>query len=108
MAKFYGAVGYVQTVEVEPGIWEEQITERMYTGDFNRNIRKTHPSDSVNDNLNVSNEISIVADPFAEQNFYDIRYVTYMGAKWKVPSAEVKYPRIILTLGGLYNGGNQT
>lgn len=103
MAKFYGAVGYAETVETSPGIWEEVITERKYKGDVIRNVRRLENPGQVNDNINVSNEISIVADAFANGNFFSIRYAEFMGAKWKVTSVEVKLPRLILTLGGVYN-----
>ena len=104
MAKFSGNIGYVDLVETDPGIWEEQETERHYCGDFSRNISKFQLSDSVNNDINVSNEISIVADPYAKQNFQKMRYITFMGSKWKIASVEVKYPRLILSIGGLYNG----
>lgn len=102
MAKFYGAIGYAQTVEMEPGIWEEVITERNYYGELNRNSRNLQTSGNVNDNVNISNEISILADPYANEHIYSMRYVEFMGAKWKVNSVEVKYPRLILSVGGLY------
>lgn len=104
MAKFYGIIGFAKTVETEPGLWEEQITDLNYSGDIYRNTRSLQNSDSVNDNINVANEISVIADPFAEQNFYAIRYVEYGGAKWKVTNIQVQYPRLILTIGGVYNG----
>lgn len=103
MAKFHGQIGYAETVETVPGVWKEQITEREYDGDFIRNTRKLQPSDQLNDNINVANEISIVADPFAINNIFSMRYVEFMGAKWKISSVEVRYPRLILTVGGLYN-----
>ena len=102
MAKFYGAIGYAQTVETEPGIWEEVITERNYYGELNRNSRNLQTSGNVNDNVNISNEISILADPYANEHIYSMRYVEFMGATWKVNSVEVKYPRLILSVGGLY------
>lgn len=104
MAKFYGVVGYIETVETEPGLWEEQKTEREYYGELVRNTSKFQTSGGVNDDVNVSNEISIVADPYANQNFHKIRYVEFMGAKWDVTNVEVKYPRLILSIGGVYNG----
>lgn len=103
MGKWCGKVGYIWTNETTPGVWTEQTVERQYYGDVNRNSRRLQSSDKVNDDINVSNEISIVADPFAYQNFHYIRYVEFMGTKWKVPNVEVKYPRLILTLGGVYN-----
>jgi len=104
MAKFYGAIGFAETVEEVPGVHEEKITEHSYFGDLGRNTRRLQSTDQLNDNINVANEISIVADPYANQNFHKMRYVEFMGAKWKITNVEVKYPRLLLTIGGLYNG----
>lgn len=106
MAKWYGAVGYATSVQTKPGVWKDQIIERMYSGDVNRNTsRWSASSDSTNDDLNINNQISIVADPFAYQNFHSIKYVEFMGAKWKVTSVDASQrPRLILMLGGVYNG----
>lgn len=104
MNKFYGKIGYAILTETVPGVWVEQIVEHSYYGDVIRNIRRLQSSENLNDNVNVSNEISIVADAFANQNFHSMRYVEYMGTKWKVSSIEVKYPRLILSMGGVYNG----
>lgn len=104
MAKYYGAIGYSETVEKVPGVWEEQIVEHNYYGEFVRNTSKFQTANQVNDNINVSNEISIIADPYANENFHAMRYIEFMGTKWKITSVEVKYPRLILTIGGVYNG----
>lgn len=104
MAKFYGAIGYAETVETTPGKWEEQITERVYSGDLLRNNRSLQSTENLNDDLNVTNEISILSDPYANMNFYRMRYVDFMGAKWKIIKVDVQYPRLILTTGGVYNG----
>lgn len=104
MAKFFGPIGYGETVETRPGVWEEQLTERMYYGDMTRNTRSLQSADTLHDNLNIANEISIVADPYATQHFFAMRYVELMGVKWKITNVEVQYPRLILTIGGVYNG----
>ena len=105
MAKWHGVIGYAETVETEPGIWEEKITERKHYGDVNRNNRRLQTVDQLNDNINVSNEISIVADPYANKHIYAMRYIEFSGSKWKVASVDASQrPRLILTLGGLYNG----
>ncbi len=104
MAKFYGKIGYANTVETKPGVYEEQIVERYYYGDLIRNSRRLQSADQVNDDINISNEISIVADPYATNNFHTMRYAVFMGTKWKISNVEVSYPRLILTLGGVYNG----
>ena len=104
MAKYYGIIGYAEAVETAPGVWKERITERNYYGDVIRNARRLQTADKLNDDINVNNELSIVADPYAINNFHAMRYAEFMGAKWKISNVEVKYPRLILTLGGLYNG----
>lgn len=104
MAKWYGNIGYANQVETTPGVWEEQITVRSYYGDLTRNTRRLQSADQLNDNLNINNELSIVADPFANQNFHSMRYAELMGTKWKITNVEVKFPRLILSLGGEYNG----
>ena len=104
MPKFYGNIGYAISKETAPGVWVEDIVEHKYSGDVYRNTRKLQSGNQVNDSIDISNEISILSDPFANENFHSMRYVTYMGAKWKVSSVEVRYPRLILTVGGLCNG----
>lgn len=109
MAKWFGKVGYnMGTVETEPGVWEEQYVEREYFGDVYRNTRLLQSSGGVNDNVNIANQISIVADPFADQNFHAIRYVEFMDANWKITNIEVQRPRLILTIGGVFNGDEIT
>lgn len=105
MAKWHGAIGYAEMVETKPGLWVEEITERSYYGDSYRNTRLLQNSGDINDNVNIGNQISIVADPYANQNFHAMRYVMFMGSKWKITNVEVQFPRLILTIGGLYNGG---
>ena len=103
MAKFCGVIGYAVTKETEPGIWEEQIVEVEYFGDVVRNTRRINAPGKVNDDISISNQISIIADPFANNNFHAMKYVVFMGAKWKVSEVTVEYPRLILSIGGLYN-----
>jgi len=104
MAKFYGSVGYsFLTEDIEhTGVWKETIIERKCYGELVRNARKIQAS-SINDDIISSNDLSILADPYAVTNFQNIKYATYMGTKWKVTAVEVQYPRLILTLGGRYN-----
>lgn len=106
MAKFHGLIGYVESEEssISPGVWTDVPTERDYTGDVIQDTRKWEGSNQVNENLVISNRISIVADAFAYQNFSTMRYVKWMGAVWKIIRVEVQRPRLILTLGGVYNG----
>ena len=105
MAKFIGKVGYgPTTVETAPGVWNEVVVERDYTGDILRNTRKLQSGESVNDDLSVDNSISIVADAYANENFFAIRYVMWAGTRWKVSNVEVQSPRLLLRLGGVYYG----
>ena len=104
MARWVGIVGYGADVEVRPGVWKPVITEKKYYGEVLQNTRMLQTSDKVNDDINVSNKISIMADPFAYENFSSIRYVEFMGAMWNVNTIDFQYPRIILSVGGVYNG----
>lgn len=106
MAKFDGVVGFEVITESEPGIYlPAEIIERKYFGDVNRlNRRLQNSSESTNDNITISSEISIMADDFAISNIFNMKYVEYMGAKWKIDSVDPQPPRLILSLGGVYNG----
>lgn len=104
MSKWFGKVGYASTEEIEPGLYEPTITEKEYYGDVRSNRWKRQSSENVNDNINISNVISIIADPFALHKCSEIVYAEYMGTKWKVTDVEPQFPRLILTLGGVYNG----
>lgn len=103
MARFYGKVGYADLVEISPGVWSEEFTERFYTGDVVRLSRSLRESKDINDNVEASNTISIVADAYAYEHFHSMRWVEWMGAKWKVTSVEVTRPRLTLMIGGVYN-----
>lgn len=104
MAKWSGIIGYAEKVEVRPGTWDDGIIERPYFGDVGRNVRRLQGGTSVNDGITISNEISVVSDPYAIQNFHKMRYLSYMGENWRIESAEVQYPRVVITLGGVWNG----
>lgn len=103
MAKFYGEIGFAISKETAPGVCTDTIERRFYYGEVNsRHIRTTNGT-SINDNVNVSDEISIVSDPFANEYYFAMKYVTYMGVKWKVENISVQFPRLVLSLGGMYN-----
>ncbi len=104
--KFYGKVVYAITEEVIPGKWKERIVEKQYRGDITRVSRRLQSADKVNDDIRINNEIRILADAFAYQNFQNIRYVVWMGTNWKVESVTVDRPRLVLEIGGEYNGSS--
>ena len=107
MSKYYGKIGYgIQCESLSsPGVWTDQIVERNHFGDVNRIQRKNATNGSqVNDDIQLNNEISILADPFINQYLYAIKYIEFMGCYWKVSGIEVEYPRIKITTGGLYHG----
>lgn len=104
MAKYHGAIGYGVSTETYPGVWDESIIERKYYGDITKNRMNVQQNTVINGGITLNNIISIVTDSFARENAFNIRYATYLGKKWRVTNIEVEFPRIILTLGGLYNG----
>jgi hypothetical protein len=104
MNRFFGKVGYGVTVQTRPGVHEDQIVERSHFGDVVRNSLKFREGQSVNNDLSVGNSISIVADAYANAHFSSIRYVEWAGARWSVTEIEIQSPRLILRLGGVYNG----
>ena len=103
MARYHGYVGYAIDVEAYPGVWEEQISEHEYFGDVLKNRINMQQGSVVNAKITISNSISIIADPFAFEHVYAMRYVTYLGKKWCIVNVSIERPRLILTLGGLYN-----
>lgn len=106
MARFYGEVGYGDTVEspAGSGVWKDTITEIAYFGDVIRNTRKLDSGEKLNEDISVSNSISIVADDQAIKHFFKIKYVRWAGTLWTVTNVEVKSPRLVLSLGSVYNG----
>jgi hypothetical protein len=102
--RFFGKVGYGFNVEKRPGVHDLEITERPYYGDVVRNSRGLQEGEKVNNDLTVGNSINIVADPYANEHFFAIRYVEWAGTLWKVDDVEVRSPRLLLRLGGVYNG----
>lgn len=103
MARFADVIGIATTVEDPPGIFKAVFTEKLYTGDILRNARRYQEGQKVNDDLVISNRISIVADAYALDHFSEMRYVKFNGVSWKIIEIEVQRPRLILTLGGIFN-----
>ena len=104
MSKWFGKIGYTVTAETEPGLWEETPVEREYFGDMTSYRRKRQSSGEINTNISLANVISIIADPFAYKNCSNMAYIEVMGTKWTISDIEVQYPRLILTIGGVYHG----
>lgn len=107
MAKYYGKIGFYIERKTAPGIWTQKIIEREAFGDIIKMNKKTENAGQANDDINITNQISFIADPFAMDNFAKIKYATYMGTKWAVTSAGTDFPRIILNLGGIYHENEQ-
>lgn len=108
MAKFHGNVGYATNVETAPSVWKEVWTIKCHSGDLLENRRKLIDANTVNPGITISNKISVVATPYAREHFHEIRWVEFQNSKWTVSDVTVSYPRLILTLGGLYHGAPQT
>lgn len=105
--KYYGKIGFWnEDNEIRPGVYKPTIVEKSYTGDVLRNVQRWNSGQKQNDDLNMNHRISIVYDLYLQNNLSSIKYVTYMGSKWKVNSIETNYPRVIFELGGVYNGVN--
>lgn len=105
MAKFFGPIGFAVPTETRPGVWKDRIEEHNYRGDVKRlSSRWATSPDGTNDDMTLNNQISIVADPFAQNHIHAMKYVGYMGTKWKITNIEVQYPRLLLTVGGVYSG----
>ena len=106
MARFHGEIGYGESVEtpLNSGVWTDVITEFAYFGDVIRNTRRLESVETLNNDIVVSNSISVVADQYAIEHFFTIKYVRWMGTLWTVTNVEVKSPRLILSLGSVYNG----
>lgn len=104
MAKFCGKLGFEVMTETSPSVWTPTIKEKTYVGDLVRNYRKLENGSGVNDNIDLSNDIRIVADPYAVDHIHDLRYVYWHGGYWKVSGVEVNHPALTLSIGGIYNG----
>lgn len=104
MAKFYGEIGFSITEETAPGVWTEQIVARNYCGETIQNHRRWAEGASLNDDVTLTVKVSVIADDFITQNLPFVRYIKWHGNKFKVNMVDTQYPRIIMNLGGVYNG----
>lgn len=101
--RYYGKIGYFDTVETKPGLFEQELIFRTYKGDVLRNTKRNQLGSKVNDDITISNSISIVADPYARDHFFQIKCAEWQGALWEVTSVDVQFPRLVLELGGVYH-----
>lgn len=104
MPKFHGSIGFSVIQETSPGVFQDEIVDREYSGNLIRNTRRYEKGESANDNLLLNNQFSILGDIFTYENYPSIRYIKYLDVKWKVTNIEIQRPRILLTVGGVYNG----
>jgi hypothetical protein len=104
MARFYGKVGYGEDVNQGNGVWKTVITEKIYSGDIVRDYRRSVQGEKVNNDLTTSTAVSIVSDSYANNHFFAIRYVEWAGVLWEVTGVDQAHPRLVLQLGGKYNG----
>lgn len=108
MAKYYGMIGFATQVETRPGVWEDVIEERPYKGDITRSGRRYDRSDGLNDDFTITNVFSIVSDSFLYSHIPALRYLTYLGSKFKISSVEIDRPRVTINVGGVYVSGEST
>lgn len=104
MAKFFGPIGYAIQKETYPGVWTDEVIERNYRGDVLQNSNRWKESDNLNDNFVIDNKLSIVSDSYMHENLGYIKYIRWMGTNWKINRVETLRPRLILSIGGVYNG----
>ena len=106
MSRFYGPIGFITSEEIPEGsgIWVEVPIEKMYRGTVVRNYKRFEDGSSINKNLNISNSISIVADPYISNHLNSVRYIKWLGGYWSVTGVDVQFPRLVLNIGGVYNG----
>lgn len=104
MSKFHGAIGWAVQTEIRPGVWEDVITERTYSGDILQKARRWAEDEKVTDNVYIENKVSVLADVYLYENFPHLRYVNYLGTRWEVSRVEINRPRIVITMGRVYNG----
>lgn len=102
MAKYYGYIGFATQVESEPGIWTDAIERRPYKGDVVRSGRRYESSDNINDNFTINNSFSIISDAFLYSHIPAMRYIEYLGAKFKITSVDIERPRVTISVGGVY------
>lgn len=102
MAKFYGNIGFAQSIESKPGVWTDNIVNKTYSGEIQNNYRRWENSDNLNDDIRVNMELSMLCDSYIMENGSRIKYIEYAGSRWKIASINIEYPRVKLTLGGLY------
>ena len=108
MAKWSGVIGYSTATEVKPGVWDYVITERKHVGDLVRNTRRSEGNERVVEDIKLNNSISIVSDAYSLQHFFEMRYLTLFGTMWVISTVEVLPPRLVLQIGGVYNGPTPT
>lgn len=103
MTRYSGLVGYGQQVEVEPGVWDTEDKEVMMKGDLLRQNANIQDS-GINDKVSLNHRVSLIGDAYAFDNYYNMKWVTVNGFKWAVSAIELQRPRLIVTLGGIWNG----
>lgn len=104
MARFFGEVGFAVSTEIRPGVWDDTIVEHKYYGDIVRNSRRFQDGSTITDGVSVENSVSIIANAYASESIDAMRYVRWMGTLWEIATVDVQSPRLILRLGGVYNG----
>lgn len=102
MAKYHGNIGFAVQVETKPGIWEDVIEDRPYKGDVITNVRRWDPSENINDDFTISNRFSVISDAFLYSHVPAMRYIEYMGSKFKITSVNIDRPRVEISVGGVY------
>lgn len=107
MAKYSGKLGLVYPdAETAPGIWAPEKVEEVSVKGDTLNLSKSYSpsSQSINDDLTLSKRVSIIASSDLIADTASMRYLTYLGQRWKIVEIDFQRPRLIFTLGGIWNG----
>ena len=107
MARYYGRIGFLKREtesDERPSRYIPQMEERWYTGELWKNSVRQQSAEKPVDDFGINNDISIIADAYALNNFSSIKYVEFMGTFWEVQSVTVEHPRLRISFGGVYNG----
>ncbi len=104
MAKYAGLVCYVTQEEKVPGVWTPLENPVLMKGDIIRQSSNYQDNGKINSDISLNHRVSLVGDAYAFDNYYNIKWIMLDGRKWEVTSVEIQRPRIIVSIGGLWNG----
>lgn len=109
MSKWCGKIGLAICAEEDPennpGVWTDIIKEVPAKGEIIKtSYRYQSNTDSTNDDISLNMSLSIISNTYLTNNFQSIKYITYKNGVWSVTGVSLENRRLILSIGGIYNG----